>query len=466
VSLLSSPLPPSPYVSPSRLGHTTAEDHRDPERRRALPPEVNGWLKGAYRYVYTMLVFHIHSTIAWTAIGIAIVAALACVINPLMWPCFILFVWRRYRRYREGMKQSKLFDGGPIKDVDDLKERLLSHLGPQEEGTFRTRDGLNLRYGIFGNGDKTILLCNGVNCSYLLWSPAHTALQRIYTSMGGKGEVWTDDFRVVTWDYRGQFDSDDPCDAVRFSVERLTDDALDLMVHLGIPKFHGMGGWSTGVQIALQFAATYPDKVERLFLVNGNWGHTLTCAFQISWYLPNPLVPRILHSLIWVCRYGICPYPNLYAIFLRIYRVVIHWLRRYLWKPLGVLTGIPTYEWMMLLNASDVFGNTASHANNVGIILQALDCHSVAALLPEVRTPTVMLTGLLDAMTPPYQQYEMAGIIPNIHLVPFLLGTHHSIEEYPNQIARLMVDFFCRDWDDFKRKCPGRVRLAPIMIDR
>ena len=213
--------------------------------------------------------------------------------------------------------------------------------------------------------------------------------------------------------------------------------------------------------MCVQFAATYPDKVERLFLVNGNWGHTLTCAFQISWYLPNPLVPRILHALIWVCRYGICPYPKLYAIFLRIYRVVIHWLRRYLWKPLGVFTGIPTYEWMMLLNASDVFGNTASHANNVGIILQvprgrgreeggkgrraedaqcndcanlclscvqALDCHSVAALLPEVRTPTVMLTGLLDAMTPPYQQYEMAGLIPNIHLVPFLLGTHHSIE--------------------------------------
>ena len=56
-----------------------------------------------------------------------------------------------------------------------------------------------------------------------------------------------------------------------------------------------------------------------------------------------------------------------------------------------------------------------------------------------------MVCGLLDAMTPAFSQYEIAGLAPKVKLVSIAAGTHHCILEAPQLASKEIVDFFRAD---------------------
>ena len=62
--------------------------------------------------------------------------------------------------------------------------------------TLTTRDGVRIAYWVVGDGPKTLLLANGLGGRLYAWAPLVEALHREY--------------RLITWDYRGLFQSSAP----------------------------------------------------------------------------------------------------------------------------------------------------------------------------------------------------------------------------------------------------------------
>src|ERR1044071_2895325 len=72
-------------------------------------------------------------------------------------------------------------------------------------------DGTGLSYEVLGEGDKCILLANGLGGRLYSWVPLIDDLWREY--------------RFIIWDYRGLFDSDTPSHPNRLAVYNHIEDA-------------------------------------------------------------------------------------------------------------------------------------------------------------------------------------------------------------------------------------------------
>ncbi|HYK43403.1 MAG TPA: alpha/beta fold hydrolase, partial [Thermoanaerobaculia bacterium] len=66
------------------------------------------------------------------------------------------------------------------------------------------------------------------------------------------------------------------------------------------------------------------------------------------------------------------------------------------------------------------------------------------ALLPEIRVPTLVLAGELDAITPPGPAREMAASIPGAEFVEIPGAGHLSPAEKPKVVAAALGAFFAR----------------------
>ena len=73
------------------------------------------------------------------------------------------------------------------------------------------------------------------------------------------------DFRVLTFDNRRAGNTDDP--GAPYSIPMMAEDTLGLMDELGIGRAHLVGA-SLGGQIAMEIAAAFPERVDRLVLVS------------------------------------------------------------------------------------------------------------------------------------------------------------------------------------------------------
>ena len=96
--------------------------------------------------------------------------------------------------------------------------------------TFTTSDGVTITYRTVGEGDIKILCGNGLGCSPLFALPILKAIKR---SQGGEklGEA-----QLVTWDYRGLFDSTKGTEDLAtpyLSIRDNANDALAVMDEIG-----------------------------------------------------------------------------------------------------------------------------------------------------------------------------------------------------------------------------------------
>jgi len=157
-------------------------------------------------------------------------------------------------------------------------------------------------------------------------------------------------------------------------------------------------------------------------------------------------------------------------------------LQRFALVPYGVLYGSSRLEWFLEQYISDLFGFGKQHTYNYLQLFQELDAHSVYHLLPDIKQPTLIVTGMLDILTPAYQSYEMYRYgdtvlllscsrsispllqptlplsvsnpfsspfslsyhtrrIPNSFMKCFMFGSHFVLVEYAEQVAQLIASF-------------------------
>lgn len=78
-------------------------------------------------------------------------------------------------------------------------------------------------------------------------------------------------FSLIAPDFLGHGKSDAPSDPARYNIENTTADLLALFDQLEISRTHLLG-YSMGGRVALHFALTHPERVERLVLESSSPG--------------------------------------------------------------------------------------------------------------------------------------------------------------------------------------------------
>jgi pimeloyl-ACP methyl ester carboxylesterase len=114
-------------------------------------------------------------------------------------------------------------------------------------------DGLKLAYTVDDFSDP--------------WGP-HEPLILIHAAMGSTRRLYkwvpilARDFRVVRPDMRGHGETQIP-GPTQLSLERLTQDVIELADHLGLKKFH-LAGSSAGAIVAMRTALDFPERIATL----------------------------------------------------------------------------------------------------------------------------------------------------------------------------------------------------------
>src|SRR5690349_5073672 len=121
--------------------------------------------------------------------------------------------------------------------------------------TIRLRDGAEIFYEKQGSGPPLFLV----------------------PGLGGDGRFWDANarelakkFTVVVHDHRGTARS--TLSKIKYSVEQMADDALQLIDELGFAKVHWCGH-STGGAMGQVLAISQPDRIDRLVL-SATWAKT------------------------------------------------------------------------------------------------------------------------------------------------------------------------------------------------
>lgn len=123
-------------------------------------------------------------------------------------------------------------------------------------GNFASYDGLDLAYRVAGDGPPLVCLPGG---------PGRAA--EYLGDLGGLDSSR----KLILLDPRGVGLSSDPVDSATFRVDRLVQDVEALRAHLGLEQMDLLAH-SAGANLALLYAAAYPERVSRLMLVTPGLG--------------------------------------------------------------------------------------------------------------------------------------------------------------------------------------------------
>jgi 3-oxoadipate enol-lactonase len=287
-----------------------------------------------------------------------------------------------------------------------------SVLAQVEPRILKTSDGVELFYEILkanGPDAPVLLLANGLGGKLYSWEPL---LERF----GGT-------HTILTWDYRGLFRSGPPPRGKDMAIWDHAADAFRVLDAEGIERAT-LIGWSMGVQVGLEAALQRPERIDRLVLINGTYGHAFQPALQPLAKLP--LVPRLLHAAVeHLSKEG----SWLAAAVRGVARNDLH--VRAVGAALDTVFGNPRLKDMYRQYVEDVFGSAFPVYLR---LFQELDAHSVYHLLPQVRQPTLVISGGLDALTPALSGFSIARRIPGAEHLFLPFGTHFCLIEKPDRI--------------------------------
>jgi pimeloyl-ACP methyl ester carboxylesterase len=246
-----------------------------------------------------------------------------------------------------------------------------------------TIDGVNLHYDIEGEGPPLLLIA-GLGANSSSWATIKPLLR--------------DRFTCITFDNRGVGRSDVPPGP--YTIDQMADDTAGLIRHLGHKQVMAVG-WSLGGSVLQGLLIRNGDLVSKAVLLSAfpsytelqhGWLDCLLCLrqsdvsaeaqamFGMAWGFTGKML--VDHAALAAgARLGAAaPYPTSFEGF----AAQAHGLRRYDSRP----------------------------------------------MLPTVKTPTLVLVGAEDVLTPVSQSIEMAELIPNARLQVLPRGSHGMAVEY------------------------------------
>jgi pimeloyl-ACP methyl ester carboxylesterase len=256
-------------------------------------------------------------------------------------------------------------------------------------------NGIRIAYGVRGSGPPLVLIM-GYRLSSLAWP-----LDFI--------EALAERFTVVLFDSRGTGTSDKPTSG--YEISNMARDVGGLLDHLDIPRANVLG-YSMGGAIAQEFVRQFPDRVLALTLC------ATMCGGPRAVYA-SPSVVRVMRELD-----GLKPEE----------------IARRIWS----VTYSPGYLENHRELAEDqmrreIAAPTPLHAADLQY--QAFAEFDCSKALPNVKAPTLVLTGDLDQLVSPQNSKFIASLIPEARLIVIPGCGHRVMWEATDECVGFVTEF-------------------------
>jgi pimeloyl-ACP methyl ester carboxylesterase len=254
-------------------------------------------------------------------------------------------------------------------------------------------DDIEVAYKEIGQGEPLLFII-GSGSTMDLWPPAVLA-------------NFSETNRVIVFDNRGMgctTATDKP-----FSIELFADDTAGLMDALNISRANVLG-WSMGADIAQELALRHPEKIDRLILYGG------TCGGAVS----VPPEPSVIEKLSNTSGSAQEQGERLFTLLFP-----ASWLREHpdprTYFPIPNETSPPE-----------------SYARQAEAIAT---WNGTCSLLAGIRSPTLVLTGTEDVISPPANAFVIGERIPGAWVIQVPGGGHGMMYQYPDQFERIVTVF-------------------------
>jgi 3-oxoadipate enol-lactonase len=282
--------------------------------------------------------------------------------------------------------------------------------------TIENRHGARVSYTVLGDGPRTILLANGLGARLYTWEPLVRALLPAH--------------RIITWDYRGLFDSTAPERRRHLSVVHHAEDAVAILDAEGVDAAV-FCGWSMGVQVTLEAATLHPERVRAMVLINGTYGQVFSTGLQPV--LRVPFMSNLEHAAV---EY-VMDHPPVARAIERVAPAMVHPIAALFW--LASDADVTTMRSLFRRYTREIFGE-ATFPNYLQLF-QELDAHSVLHHLRRIQQPALVISGAWDILTPPYQSEIIARRLPHATHLKIRRASHFALMERPRVVVPAVEEF-------------------------
>ena len=256
---------------------------------------------------------------------------------------------------------------------------------------------------------------NGIQLHYEIEAEGPPLL--LISGLGGHSGVWatvkpllTPHYKVITFDNRGTGQSDVPPGP--YTIDQMGDDAAALIEGLGLGPVHVVG-WSLGGSVLQSLLIRHGRLLRRAVLLSAFPSYT---AVQDGW----------LDCLLSLKRSDVSPIAQ--AIIGMAWGFTPRFLFDHDFVEAAARVGVE---------------QDPTPVTTEGFEAQAhgLRRYDSRVDLPTVATPTLVLIGAEDTLTPPAQSVEMAALIPGAKLQILPRGGHGMVLEYTQDTVGAILAF-------------------------
>jgi pimeloyl-ACP methyl ester carboxylesterase len=280
---------------------------------------------------------------------------------------------------------------------------------------FNARDGTRLAWYEAGRrGGPTFVLLSGLGGGFGIWRPFIAR--------------FAERSRIVGWDYRGLYQSGAPTSPGAMSMAHHIDDLLSLLEHAQVES-PILVGWSMGVQLGLELHRNHAGLACALIGMHGTSGRPLETAFD------SPRIARIASVVL--------------ALLGRAERSLAGIGPRLVDAP-GVTRGFMLLcrglGWMAPEIDAEAFRDIAREWTRLDFAayartFESLFEHDASDLLPKIETPTLIIAGGRDPLTPARTAQRMVSFMPNAEFALVREATHFGLIEHPVAITEHAARF-------------------------
>lgn len=258
-------------------------------------------------------------------------------------------------------------------------------------------NGTELHYEIGGEG-PTLVLISGLGQNALAWA--------------GVVQEFRKSFRTLVFDNRGTGQSATP--AAPWTIDDMADDTAALIEHLGLGPA-AVVGWSLGGSVLQSLLIRHGAKLRCGVLLNTLPNYT---TVQNRW----------LDAQLALRRSGI-PAEALIT-------MTLPW----------ALSSLILSDHERTAGLADAMAQNPwpTHYEGYSAQAEAIRVYDSTPDLPKVRTPTLVLAGAEDILTPIAQSHQIARLIPEAELVVLGKGGHSMILDFPHDVLRTILPWLAR----------------------
>ncbi len=284
---------------------------------------------------------------------------------------------------------------------------------PSQEG-YVDSDGVKIHFEVYGNGPETIVFPPP-------WSIVHA---RVY-----KAQIpyFSERFRCVTYDPRGNGKSDRPDDVAAYALARYVGDVLAVMDATGTEKAVLVGLSFAGMLSAI-VAAHHPARVKAAILV----GMSATVGTGYAYMTPQHFMVKRERFEGWEKYnrdYWLSNYPDF----------VEHFIRNISSEPHSTKQIEDGLEW-----AAETTGATLAKSVEARTMPPPFDTSET--MYRKIRCPVLVVHGDNDQIQP-YARAQFVAELMGAELVTIPGGGHNVLARYPAKCNALINDFLARRFD-------------------